>query len=669
MSLPQRQVHLDFHTSEHIEGIGSRFTHEGFKAALKAGHINSITLFSKCHHGWSYHPTKVNKIHPHLDFDLLGEQLAVCNELGVRTEMYFSGGLDEKYAREHKDHIIKGIDGSCRPFTEAGWHRLCFNTPYLDMLCAEIDEAMTRYKGLFDGIFIDIIEATPCWCNKCRADMTARGIDVEDRNAVMGFAREVYQKYCDAIDRVVHKHDPNMPIIHNDGGKIYQGRKTAFRNTRHFELESLPTGGWGYDHFPRAAAYARTLGKEFIGMTGKFHLSWGEFGGFKHPNALRYETALSNACGGGCSVGDQLHPDGEFDMSTYRLIGEAYKEVEAREPYLVNSKLIADVGLISAEACVNSAYAEDFDKEKMFCNRYQQDIGANRIMLEGHYLYDIIDPEADFSSYKLLVLPDNISVDGKFKEKLDAYLKNGGKLLLSGSAGTGRDGSFAFDFGVKYNGAAELQPSYLKPKYDLCPNGVATYIMYGTAHSAEPTDSFCGEISADRVESYFNRTAEHFCSHKHTPYDKNKVAPATFLTENIGYIAWDIFTEYADVGAVHLRSLVTDMVDSLLGEDKTLSITLPSIGVTSLARQATDGGERLVHHLLYATPKVRGKNVEVIEDLPYVLDTKVTVKTNKKPLRVYTAPDGCELDFTYENGRVTYTVPKFSCSILAVIEF
>ena len=67
-----RQVHLDFHTSEHIEDIGKKFDKKQFQTALKKGHINSITLFSKCHHGWAYHPSKANEIHPHLDFDLLG---------------------------------------------------------------------------------------------------------------------------------------------------------------------------------------------------------------------------------------------------------------------------------------------------------------------------------------------------------------------------------------------------------------------------------------------------------------------------------------------------------------------------------------------------------------------------------------------------------------------
>ncbi|MBQ3177661.1 MAG: beta-galactosidase, partial [Clostridia bacterium] len=80
-----RQVHLDFHTSEKIPGIGSRFSKEQFQHALKIGHVNSITIFSKCHHGWAYHPSEANEIHPELDFDLLGAQIEAAHEIGVKT--------------------------------------------------------------------------------------------------------------------------------------------------------------------------------------------------------------------------------------------------------------------------------------------------------------------------------------------------------------------------------------------------------------------------------------------------------------------------------------------------------------------------------------------------------------------------------------------------------
>ena len=32
--------------------VGSRFSEQDFRQALTVGHISSVTLFAKCHHGW-----------------------------------------------------------------------------------------------------------------------------------------------------------------------------------------------------------------------------------------------------------------------------------------------------------------------------------------------------------------------------------------------------------------------------------------------------------------------------------------------------------------------------------------------------------------------------------------------------------------------------------------
>jgi hypothetical protein len=42
-----RQIHLDFHTSEHIPGIGSRFDADKFGDAFKAADVDSVTVFSR----------------------------------------------------------------------------------------------------------------------------------------------------------------------------------------------------------------------------------------------------------------------------------------------------------------------------------------------------------------------------------------------------------------------------------------------------------------------------------------------------------------------------------------------------------------------------------------------------------------------------------------------
>lgn len=85
-----RQVHLDFHTSGLIPDIGGRFSKEQFQKALKLGHVDSITVFSKCHHGWAYHPSTANTMHPNLTFDLLGAELEACREIGVNAPVYIS---------------------------------------------------------------------------------------------------------------------------------------------------------------------------------------------------------------------------------------------------------------------------------------------------------------------------------------------------------------------------------------------------------------------------------------------------------------------------------------------------------------------------------------------------------------------------------------------------
>ena len=157
--------------------------------------------------------------------------------------------------------------------------------------------------------------------------------------------KEVYANYRRRMENAIHSIKPELPIFHNSG-HITRGRRDIIKSNSHLELESLPTGGWGYDNFPLSARYVQPLKKEYLGMTGKFHTSWGEFGGYKHPNALIYETALCLAMGAKCSIGDQLHPNEKMDYATYNLIGEAYSRIEEREAWCENVENIADIGIL-----------------------------------------------------------------------------------------------------------------------------------------------------------------------------------------------------------------------------------------------------------------------------------------------------------------------------------
>ena len=237
-----------------------------------------ITLFSKCHHGLSYHPTSIGVQHPALSHDLLQAQIDACRAVDVQVPIYLSAGIDEQMYWQHPEWARREVDQRV-PWVgrddQPGFHELCMNTGYLDYLLAQIAEVVQRYDA--DGIFLDIVSPRPCWCTTCIQERSQHG-DHRDPTLIHQQARQTYLKYTQRVRETIDQYRPGLPVFHN-GGHIARGdRHLAAQNT-HLELESLPTGGWGYDHFPLSAGYARTLGMPFLGMTGKFHFSWGEFGG------------------------------------------------------------------------------------------------------------------------------------------------------------------------------------------------------------------------------------------------------------------------------------------------------------------------------------------------------------------------------------------------------
>ncbi len=648
-----RQVHLDFHTSGAIDGIGAKFDKKQFQEALKAGHVNSITVFSKCHHGWAYHPSKANETHPGLKFDLLKAQIEAAHEIGVKTPVYLSAGIDEKYARKYPMHLhFDDRSISYNHFNGPGFHRLCLNTPYLDVLLDQITEVVTNYDA--DGIFLDIVGACLCYCPTCLAMMLERGLDPAKQEDALKLGEEVYANYLKRVRETIDAVKPGLPVFHN-GGHIRQGRRDHAYANSHLELESLPTGGWGYDHFPFSARYAQNLGMEFLGMTGKFHTMWGEFGGYKHPNAIKYEVALSAAHGAKCSIGDQMPPDGHMDMRTYELIGAGYSELEEKEEWLDNVTPVCDVALLSLEACYN-------DLGSSYAGRTltKSDVGAGRILLEGKYAFSVIDKYVDFDKFKVIILPDKVELTEEIANKLKTFVKGGGKILATGSSAI-CNGEFMFDFGAKCEGDCKFVPSYVRPLWDN--DYESDFVMYSPCKKISLNG---GTELAKLIEPYFNRTKEHFCSHQHAP-SSGKYGGAGMVCGKDGiYIAWEIFEDYATKGELIAKQVVCKALDVLLVGEKSLVTNLGSIGVTTLMEQKDKN--RVIAHLLYATPIKRGEKIEVIEDLLPVCDTELAVKLDKPVKRVYLAPQGIELPFETDGDYTRVSVDKFVCHQMVVFD-
>jgi hypothetical protein len=655
-----RQIHLDFHTSGLIPGIGSRFDAAKFGNAFKNANVDSVTVFSKCHHGYSYHPTEVGEMHPGLTFDLLRAQIDALHAVGINAPIYSTATWDELAATNHPEwRTVSPEGGSPRylaPPNGAGWAFLDYSTPYVDYLCAQVDEIMTRYPD-GDGIFMDICFQLPSVSSSAQKRMDKLGLDWTSEMDRHKFTTLMVEEFFDRIDTTVHKHNPKTPLFFNSGHIRRGERKHYLGHYTHLEVESLPTAGWGYDHFPLTARYVEKLGLPFLGMTGKFHFHWGEVGGYKKPEALVYECGAMLAHGARCSIGDHLHPTGEIDDSTMRVIAPAYKWVEEREPWCIDSENRADIAFMSAEAAAQIGLVGIPGQSDGRFNG--PDHGGIRVLLEGQFTFDVVDRESDLAGYRLLILPDLIEVDDALQARIDAYVQAGGRVLLTGTSGV-RDGRMAFDVGGTWAGTSPMTGGdYLLAIPALQADGVTNPLfMYFPSERITVTD---GTSLGAVHDPYFDRTPRHFSGHVNAP---SQIDPTPYAAgvQKGGYtwLAHPIFTCYHQAGAIAMLEIAENAIRAAMAAPRQISTTLPRAGRVTLRHQP--GANRDIVHLLHATPALRGHlrgaNVQPIQDLMTLTDITVDMAPAAPVTAVRLAPEGTPLPHKTENGRLTFTVPR-----------
>lgn len=656
--LPARQVHLDFHTSEHIKGVGTQFSKEDFQQALREGHVSSITVFAKCHHGYCYYPTKVGTMHPQLDFDLLGAMLDAAHEIGVKAPVYITAGWSALDAQRHPEWWSRRANGACSPVEgfdpnaapgqpkpEASWMNLCLNDgSYARHIYALTQEICERYSQL-DGLFYDIcFFEESCWCDECRAGMRAMGLCPESEADAKRYFIEMHQRFMENCRRIVAQTHPDAGVFFNGGAEIGKPEYHALQT--HFELEDLPTAWGGYDKLPLRAKYFAKTGKQYLGMTGKFHLAWGEFGGFKTPQALRYEVAAMMAFGARCSVGDHLHPLGKMDPETYRLIGSAYRYAERIEPYCFGLEPVPGLGLYLSRS--------------MEANE-----GTAKALLDAHMEFDVILPGAPLAPYAAVLVPEGAVLNGEEAARLRSYAEAGGALLVMGDSIQQEDGPLA-EIGCRVPGPADTDVDYLQvraPALGELPR--SPFLMYCPAMRVEPRPGAC-EILADVAVPYFSRTYGHYCGHKNTPYDPAAPRrPAAVQNGNVVYAAHPLGTIYKRFGCEYHRRYFEALLKRVCPRP-VVRVELPSAGRVSFGRQPKRA--RYCLHLLYAAPQRRGA-ADVIEDIVPQYDTGVELRIPEQVTRVTAFPQQEELHFVQQEGVLRLRVPKFTMHTVLALDY
>lgn len=647
-----RHIHLDFHTSEHLT-VGDRFDRAKFKKVLIDSAVNSIVVFAKCHHGWCYYPTKIGVMHPNLKFDLLGEQIKACREAGIRVVAYITGAWSASDADRHPEWQARSVKDGHPAFTHNGgvdgyvpgapdslkpvctWPYMCMSGEYGEHIKAIAKEVLDNYD--VDGLFFDIMAINiPCACESCRTDMARLGYGSDYKSAVAYTVEKKKELFAALHDMTVAKR-PDCTIFFNSGGASID-RPEYWEYSTHFEMENLPSrSSEGYDAIVNRSKFFRETGKVVYGMTGKFHTDWGEFGGFKHPDALVQECAAMAAYGVRCDIGDQLHPSGLMNEDTYKIIGKAYKYIESIEDYIERGVTNSRLGVMVASS-------------------WESREGYAKLLSDSHIDYRLVVHPSILDELDYVILPAPIVLSEEQESALCDFSDRGGKLILFGKP----EGAQRLLDKIGYTdlGASEFDTDYIRYECDVeyCPK--SPILMYDSAHKFKMD----GEVFGELWEPYFARTEGHYCSHRNTPNrEEASKYPAIVLGERALCFAHNLGAQYHREGSYWCRVIFEDALTRYY--DREIEIDgLPVFGRYTLYRD----GNTLMLHLLGMVP-IQRRYCAVVEEPVELRNIRIKLPRVKAE-SVVSKPDGRAIDFSVKDGNTEFTVDSLKGHKLIVIE-
>ncbi len=663
-ALGNTQVHLDFHTPHQVEAIGTDFDPKEFADTLVDAGIDWVNLFAKCHHGWSYYPTRVGRPHPALSFDLLGEQIAAVREAGLGVGIYYTVGWSAADLGAHPDWAEASIDGSVHglnfdaaaglddPRPANSWVYLCPDGDYLDLMARQTAEIVAFYDP--DGVWFDIGATNACWCSRCRRRMATERVDPEDLQAVESFNLRRWRRAMGALNSAAGAGEQGCrvflngtTVLHGNAHHVADRAGELSKFNTHQELEHLPTTWGGYDRLPLRARHYHAKDTDLVAMSGRFHTDWGEFGGHKSQRALEYEARSMIANGARCCFGDQLDPCGRLDAQTYRLLREAYAAISGLLEFVESANPDSRLAV-----CVSSS--EDDDQ------------GLARALLEAHREFVVVAPQ-DLDPARC----DAAVVAGPLPKTADAELARfaacGGRILALGDAlNAMSEATLNEVFGIR-----GVRPSAADGDYTDFSDGHLGTVTATTVYNYEPGLRFelsqRTQVLASIRDALFNRTYRRYFSHQNAPPQPGPgSSPAVHRHGHCIAAAHPLGRIYLRHGAEAHRSLLWALFDCV-DERPVISVSGLPPGARVTVMHQPDRSRTLIH-ALYAPVVQRGRAV-VIDDVVAIAGASAVVRLDRRVVNAFNGNNEAPVELKHlADGAVAFTLPTIDMHAVVVLQ-
>lgn len=654
MHNPKWCLFFDFHTMPTCPDVGAGFDADAFTDRVKACGVDFLVFPAKCNMGNAYYETKVGMRHPSLQYDLLGKMTDACQTKDIAFSAYINVGLSHEEALLHRDWTVLSPEGyTYKPDRlDHFFRQMCYNTAYGDHLIEMVKEVASGYP--VSGLFLDCMLDAPCVGVECVREMKRRGIDWTDDQQCLAFGHESTLRMARRIADAATAIKPDLLLYFN--GVAHEDQTDT---GTYLELECLPTGGWGYEVLPLYCRYLRKLGKPLLNMTGRFHRSWGDFGGIRTEASLEYDCRYGLANGMRATIGDHLHPRGDLNHAVFDLIEPVYGRLQELEPWIDAATAVTEIAVVAPQ----ETFADPHNHQDRNHDALK---GAARMLCELKAQFDVLSYTMPWSGYRLLILPDYVTLDDVASEKIKAHLAEKGAILSTAWSGLdpNRRRFVSEDWGLTFVNNDPHDPAFYRVEAPLR-RAIADmpHNFYAPGVAMEARNDT--EVWARVVTPYYNRHWDGEHGYLYLPPDKLTEQPAVTRCQNVGHISHAIFSSYYNCAPVPLRHLVAALSRSLLPDPMVQADDLPSFARVTVMSQPR---RRMVHLLSYV-PERRGATTDMIEEPIELRDVALSLRTDDlPPQRVYVAPQGEALSFEVRDGYIHTTIPHVPGHAVIVFE-
>lgn len=474
---------MDMHIDDWNPEFLSQLNIDEYVEALKDAGIQAAMIKAKPHTGLCYYPTQIGRMHKGLKgFDFLGNMIEKCHENGIAAEVYFTQIFDNWAYENHPEWRLVTAEGKnmreyrrLPNFKTGRYGIVCPNNEgYREYVKECLTELNENYE--FEGMFLDMtFWPEVCYCPSCRkrymqetGKELPRSMDWNDPN----WCEFVYKRdewmadYAKFATACVKKINPTVTIEHQFSritGSWLDGSTEMLTNFVDYAGGDY-YGGYLQQSFINKYYKNVSPNLPFIYHTSRCdpELVYHTTTKTEEQLLLHVVTALVHK--GAFLLVDAINPDGSIVPEIYHKLMKRIYDVSRQYEKYVSGNLYHNASIWFASHAKYDPYENKVAvMDKKIAPKYylEAPVAAASILRENNIPFEVIGTKnIREDNADVLVLSHVACIRDDEMDAIEAYLKQGGNLYISGPIGNKRLQDI---LGVSVCGVTEHDFTYMSP--------------------------------------------------------------------------------------------------------------------------------------------------------------------------------------------------------------